>query len=185
MSEPRVGNAAIFCGLCGEAHPSAEVIALAGAMVCANCKPSFIRKLQEAAPSSDEFTYKGLWFRWLAKVLDVAFIYVMFLIVAVVLALILPHVARPTRNWNPVASNFFGAAILVFYIAIVVGYNTWMIGRFGTTLGKLAIKRAFARSLMELVNLFTLHIGSLMAAFDKHKRGLHDRVAGTVVVAKS
>jgi uncharacterized RDD family membrane protein YckC len=78
--------------------------------------------------------------------------------------------------------------LLILYSAILIG--TWN----GQTLGKRAcgikvisadgchctLGQAFGRTLAEILNVFTLMVGYLMVAFDDKKRGLHDRIAGTL-----
>jgi uncharacterized RDD family membrane protein YckC len=197
-------EATVFCSQCGQPHAPSEVVTLVGAPVCANCKAAYVRKLQEAAPQSVQLIYKGFWIRLLAKILDG--ILLDFIIFPLSFAVAMPSlrliIANPGKPPNPeVMAHLLGAYAIagLCSVIVVMTYNTWMIGRFGTTMGKMAInakvvtpsggavgyKRAFIRSLMELVNAFTLDIGYLIAAFDDQKRGLHDRVAGTVVVAKS
>ncbi|HXR97021.1 MAG TPA: RDD family protein [Terriglobales bacterium] len=197
-------EATVFCSQCGQAHAPSEVVMLAGAPVCANCKATYVRKLQEAAPQPLRLVYRGFWIRLLAKILDG--ILLDFVILPLSFLFAIPAVRSIVANQGKPPDPRMVVQILGAYaiaalssIVLVTAYNTWMIGRFGTTMGKMAInakvvtpsggpvsyKRAFIRSLMELVNAFTLEIGYLIAAFDDQKRGLHDRVAGTVVVAKS
>ncbi|MGH9520082.1 MAG: RDD family protein, partial [Terriglobales bacterium] len=84
------------------------------------------------------------------------------------------------------------------FIFLFIAYNTLMLGRFGATLGDMVIgavvvtpeggrityARALGRTLMKEVSGLILCIGYLIAAFDEQKRTLHDRIAGTVVIAK-
>jgi len=77
-------------------------------------------------------------------------------------------------------------------------YNTYFIGRFGATLGKMACRlkvvtpeggqvsyaRALGRFFSEMISSMILLIGYIMAAFDDEKRALHDRICSTRVVRK-
>jgi uncharacterized RDD family membrane protein YckC len=83
-------------------------------------------------------------------------------------------------------------------ILIPAAYNTFFIGRYGATLGKMACRikvvspegaqisyaRALGRYFAELLSAIVMGIGYLMAAFDSEKRALHDRVCSTRVVYK-
>ena len=52
---PAVGNAAAgagaFCSECGRQYPQDEMINFSGAWVCASCKPLYVQKLREGAPT--------------------------------------------------------------------------------------------------------------------------------------
>lgn len=50
------------------------------------------------------------------------------------------------------------------------------------TLGEVDTKQAITRSLGYIISMFLFMIGFLMVAFRSDKRGLHDLLAGTVVV---
>lgn len=199
-------SAGVFCSQCGQAFSRSEVVNLAGTTVCAACKPAFLRKLQEGAAPAGAMVYKGFWIRLLAKIVDGIVVDIaIFLLAVPFIAFMIPAM----RRFNPQAgqplppaqvAGFLAAMSVLYLLAflIVVAYNTLMLGRFGTTVGKLAINakvvtpegapigygKALGRSLMEIVNALTLEIGYIVAAFDSQKRGLHDRVAGTVVVAR-
>jgi uncharacterized RDD family membrane protein YckC len=87
---------------------------------------------------------------------------------------------------------------MVIQYAIVISYETIMIGRFGATLGKMAVGirvvksdgsrvgygRAFGRYFAKIVSLLTLLIGYIMAGFDSQKRALHDYICDTRVIKK-
>ena len=72
------------------------------------------------------------------------------------------------------------------------------IGRYGATLGKMALglrvvtsegapvtyARALGRYFAKLLSAFLCGIGYLLAAFDEQKRALHDRICDTRVVRR-
>ena len=84
----------------------------------------------------------------------------------------------------------------LFYLILVVGYNTIMQGKYGATLGKMACGlrvvqpdgapisygRAFGRAWAEMLSGFICDIGYIVAAFDDQKRSLHDHIANTRVI---
>ncbi len=194
----------VFCSQCGQALEPSEAATLAGATLCANCKPVYLRKLQEGVAGAATPRHKGFWIRFVAKVLDgilldigMSPLYLAYVLPATLgLKTTLGHPA-PTAA----ALRFFGSIAVyeLVWIALFLAYNTLMLGRFGTTMGKMAIGakvvasdgtpigygRALGRTLMELVSGMALLIGYIMAGFDGQKRALHDRVAGTLVVAKA
>jgi len=120
--------------------------------------------------------YAGFWIRVLAALID----WVVVGAAAGILALPFLHGGE-----NPWA------------VAGMILYDGLLIGRWnGQTLGKkaLGIKvissdgrpcgqwQAFARALASWLNKFTLGLTYLMVAFSSRKRGLHDRIAGTLHV---
>jgi uncharacterized RDD family membrane protein YckC len=88
--------------------------------------------------------------------------------------------------------------VLVWFLQFVIGasYETYMIGKYGATLGKMAAKirvvradgskltygRALGRYGGKIVSQLILGIGYLMAAFDQEKRALHDHMCDTRVI---
>ncbi len=119
--------------------------------------------------SSGRLHYAGFWIRVGAALLDV-------LIVGV------PCVILGLDKTT--------GGVLLLYQAILIG--TWN----GQTLGKRAcgiriisanglyptLGQSFGRAAGKIVNVFTFMIGYLMVLFDPQKRGLHDRIAGTLPV---
>jgi uncharacterized RDD family membrane protein YckC len=87
-------------------------------------------------------------------------------------------------------------ALVQFVVAC--GYEGIMVGKYGATLGKLAVKikvvkadgspvgygRAFGRYFAKLLSVMICLIGLFMAFFDTEKRALHDRICNTRVVMK-
>ncbi len=116
--------------------------------------------------------YAGFWIRFLAAFIDV-------LVVGLVGGLLGSH-------------NGTGV-LMILYSGILIG--TWN----GQTLGKRAcgikvisvngchctLGQSFGRALAEILSVLTLMIGYLMVAFDDQKRGLHDRLAGTLHIYAS
>jgi uncharacterized RDD family membrane protein YckC len=90
------------------------------------------------------------------------------------------------------------AVFYLIYIGIVAAYNTYFVGKFGATPGKMACSlkivmaggapvsygRAFGRTFAEMLSGMTCNIGYLIAAFDEEKRSLHDHICATRVVHK-
>jgi uncharacterized RDD family membrane protein YckC len=91
----------------------------------------------------------------------------------------------------------------------VIGYLIWIVGSFvysawmessayQATVGKIALGiqvtdlngdrvsfgRALGRNLAKILSALILYIGFIMAAFTERKQGLHDMIAGTLVVKR-
>ena len=79
--------------------------------------------------------------------------------------------------------------LMFIQLAIALSYETFMIGKYGATLGKMALKihvmmadggkvtymRSLGRYFGKMLSGLTCLIGYIMAAFDDERRALHDR----------
>ena len=84
----------------------------------------------------------------------------------------------------------------VISFALNIAYSTWMHGKFGATVGKMACGLrlvtpsggkisyglAAGRFFAEIVSSMIIYIGYIMVAFDEEKRALHDRICNTRVI---
>ena len=85
---------------------------------------------------------------------------------------------------------------MLLQYGIPAAYETWFVGKYAATPGKMACKlkvvvedssqvtylRSLGRHFAKLLSGMILAIGFLMAAFDEEKRALHDRICETRVV---
>jgi uncharacterized RDD family membrane protein YckC len=175
----------VVCSVCKQVFPPDQVIQYGGAYVCAGCKPHFVQSLREGAQPAAALKYGGFWKRFLAKILDMIIVQAISYAGGFVIGLSL--------RGQDVAAPLIGAS---FGFLVGFAYPIFFLGKFGQTLGKMALKlkvvtpeggpisysRAAGRSLAEMLNGCTLGIGYLIAAFDDQRRGLHDRLAGTRVI---
>lgn len=137
----------------------------------------------------------GFWMRYLAISLDG---YVLMLPVAllgvaaaVAIPLMLVGGARPA----PSALVAFLLTFGLFLFGFAVLYFVWMHGKWGQTLGKMALGMrvvrvdgsrlgyggAFLREIASFLSALILMIGFIMAGLRSDKRALHDLIAGTRV----
>ena len=86
--------------------------------------------------------------------------------------------------------------MMIFQYVIPAAYDTWFIGKFAATPGKMACKlkvvmaeggrvsfaRAIGRHFAKYISGLILGIGYIMAGFDEQKRTLHDRICDTRVI---
>lgn len=183
------------CAECGGIFPVSDTIRIGSARVCANCKPVFVQKMREGVDvqSAGSLTYAGFWIRFAAVFLDGL------ILGAFNVALNMALLGASGMMGNT-ATTFGVMNIVVMLIqgGVALSYETFMIGKYGATLGKMACKiqvvvadgtkvsyaRAVGRYFAKILNYFTCMIGFIIAGFDSEKRGLHDRICNTRVVYK-
>jgi len=183
------------CAECGQIFDIQNMIQYGNARVCANCKPVFMQKLAEGATiHAGAMNYAGFWTRFGAIFLDGM------LLLAVNTAMNLVAGVgftgpTATRSTDKLVLQLF---IFLFQIALGVGYEVVMIGKYGATLGKMACKikvvtadgervsylRSFGRYWAKQLSALICLAGYIMAAFDDERRALHDRICNTRVVFK-
>lgn len=189
-----------ICSQCGRSFPQDQVVTFDDQVICVACKPMFVQKLKEGASLPGMLKYAGFWIRFGAKFIDGMIMLVLqwlFLIpVGFLVARSLPS------NTEDMAFSTNSLMLIGFQqlisIAIPAVYNTFFIGRFDATPGKMACRlkvvtadggkvsylRALGRNFAEGISAIILFIGYIMAAFDSEKRALHDRICSTRVVHK-
>ena len=188
------------CSQCGRSFPDDQVLTYEGQTICAACKPMFIQKLREGAGMPGNFHYGGFWIRFLAKFIDGIIMAVGQWAILIPASMLLAPTLGQGGDRFPTSgfAAFVGFQVLVG-IFIPAGYNTFFLGRFGATLGKMACRlkvvtpeggqisyaRALGRFFAEMISYIILAIGYIMAAFDDEKRTLHDRICSTRVVYKA
>jgi uncharacterized RDD family membrane protein YckC len=184
------------CAECGKIFPIDETIRFGNVRVCAGCKPVFIQKLQEgAALNIGELNYARFGTRFAAYFLDVIILYA----VNFSMDLLMGLSTGQAIGTAPRGVSALPLFALAFQLAFGICYEALMVGRYGATLGKMALKikvvtaeggrvsyaRAFGRYFAKMLSGFTCLIGFIMAAFDNpQRRALHDRICNTRVVVK-
>jgi uncharacterized RDD family membrane protein YckC len=184
------------CTECGKIFPIDETIPYGNARVCAACKPIFLQKLKEgAAINTGEMNYAPVLTRFGAVFLDGLLLGGINMMLGFVTGLVGAAMARE----NP--SAFLALQFVLFAVEIGIGvsYETFMIGKYGATLGKMALKikvvtadggrvtygRACGRYFAKMLSGFTCLIGYIIAFFDDpQRRALHDHICSTRVVFK-
>ncbi|MBK5277990.1 MAG: RDD family protein [Bacteroidia bacterium] len=154
--------------------------------------------------------YAGFWMRFVAIVIDGIIISILraFLVVPI-LAMVGISFATGLEDFDPsnmdeliplIATIVATAGVLMLISTVIwVLYGTLMeSSKYQATMGKLALglivtdlngskldfSKALLRNLGKILSNFILMIGYIMAAFTEKKQGLHDIIAGTVVVQK-
>lgn len=196
----RTPTSGVVCTECGNAFPQDEVIKFGDVWVCAACKPTFLQRLKEGGAIAGILQYAGFWARFGAQFLDGLILYVFNMLVGVAIGFSMVRAMRPAAGSRS-AVAFLGIQAVTWLIdlAVAMSYETFFVGKYGATPGKLASKlrvvtaeggpvgygRACGRYWAKQLSNLTLLIGYLMAAFDKEQhRALHDRICNTRVVKR-
>lgn len=184
----------LMCCSCGRSVSADQAIEIEGKHVCAECKPGFVQRLKEGIPvlTGGDLNYAGFWIRWVAVVIDGFVLFPLNIGIGVVVG-----VAAVSTGDEAAAA---GLQLLSWVLTTGLGvlYETLLVGRFGATVGKMAVGlrvvtadgdrvgylRAFARYWAKMLSAIILMIGYIMAAFDSEKRALHDHICGTRVVRR-
>jgi len=191
---PPPGQEEAICAECGKMFPLDETIRHGNVRVCAGCKPVFLQKLAEGARiNTGELNLAGIGTRFAAVLLDG----LMLGAINIGINLIAGIAMIPSAG-QPRVSVAVQLIVFVINAGIGVSYETYFIGKYGATLGKMACKikvvtadggrvtyaRACGRYFAKMLSAFTCMIGYIMAIFDKQKRALHDHICNTRVVMK-
>ena len=185
------GEHLVYCVECGNRFPKGEVIQFGQYSVCANCKPLFQQKLAEGSFRPTQLKFASVRRRFAAIMLDSMVIWFIMFIVMLGVPAALGKASAIGSGMNPTFVISYMASL-----AMSICYMVFFTGRFGATPGKMALGikvvrpdgsgpgygLAAGRYFATMVSGMTMGIGYIMAIFDKEKRALHDRIAGTRVV---
>ena len=198
------GAGGVVCAQCGGTFPPDQVMSFGAASVCATCKPVYVQRLREglpvgAAPSLGVVQYAGFWIRFAAKFVDELIIAVPTVPISLVFGVDFPlNFNTPAGSDTLTKFIVTQLALMAFGILVRVVYNTFFIGKYAATPGKMLCKikvvvtdgshptylRAFGRSWAELLSQMVCYVGYIIAGFDDEKRSLHDHICDTRVIFK-
>lgn len=136
--------------------------------------------------------YGGFWVRAGALVIDG------FVVNAVTIAVVLPFaflVAQDNESWPEIAAvAFYVVNLLVAWLypaltesserQATIGKRAVGVVVTDTRGNRISFARATGRTVAKILNVLTLGIGWLIAAFTPQKRALHDYASGTLVVQR-
>lgn len=203
-SQPASGGVSLGltkqCTLCHNRFPAGELVDIDGALVCAGCKPQFLRRMQEGEVTPGGYRFAGFWIRVGATILDNIILTVCQMPISFVLGMIMGFVGEMDEQSRMLVMIVVQIVNISISILVPCLYEVIFVCKKNATPGKMAagikvinadgtekistgksIGRYFAKMLSGLI----LCIGYLMVAFDDEKRGLHDRLCNTRVVYKS
>lgn len=139
---PAAGGRA--CAQCGLIFPDTEVVSLAGAFVCASCKPVALQRMREGTWISGSRKYGGFWIRAAATVIDSLILGV----VAVVLMIPFgfgAFGAAMTDGAEALVAAMFGTFVLLGW-AGAIAYQAFFLVKYGATPGKMVLSLKVIRS---------------------------------------
>lgn len=147
---------------------------------------------------STEFQYAGFWLRFVALIIDSivssAILFVIALIAGVVLGLVLAGAGASSSEQIEFYGNFVGvvlALILPWLYYASCEASSWQATPGKKALGlrvtdldgaPIGFARASGRFWGKLVSYLIIYIGFMMAGWTEKKQGLHDMMAGTLVI---
>jgi len=180
-----------LCSECGQTFAENDMIRFAEAWVCASCKPLFVQKIKEGVTLAGEMEYAGFWIRVGAWFID-------YIIMAIASAIIyVPLMFMGVFSFDePAAFAIIQLISTILNFIIPAVYESWFVGKYAATPGKMACKlkvvmsegdqvsfaRAIGRHFAKYISGLILGIGYIMAGFDEQKRALHDRICDTRVI---
>jgi uncharacterized RDD family membrane protein YckC len=196
------------CSSCGRLVSTENLLDFQTHRICVQCKPLYLQRWKEGLPprfsnmgsfAAYESNRAGFWIRVGAKMIDSFILWAFNSVVSVVL--LFAFLGKGGRMIDPKDPDFLPlflalyGSLFAIQFATAALYSTWMVGRYGATVGKMACGlrittpwgrpsygRAFGRYAAELVSGMMLGIGYLMVAFDPERRALHDRMCNTWVI---
>ena len=179
------------CAECGQAFAVDDMIRFQDSWVCAGCKPVFIQKVKEGVSVAGVMDYAGFWIRFAALAIDAFILGIVNMVIFIPLGMFMP-----TSPDKPMVVLSLMPVIMLLQYAIPAVYDTWFVGKYSATPGKMACKlkiavedgsrlsylRALGRHFAKWLSAMILLIGYIMAVFDDERRTLHDRICETRVV---
>ena len=190
---PPVQTPHYTCSECSRSFPEDEMIRFQDSRICANCKPLFFQKIKEGVAVAGAMDYAGFWIRFGAFLIDTFILGIINMVIFIPMGILMPlSYKNPT-----ILMSFFPLMMLLQY-AIPAAYDTWFVGKYQATPGKMACKlkivvsdgsrvsylRSLGRHFAKWISAMILLIGYIMAAFDDEKQSLHDRICETRVIRK-
>jgi len=190
--KPVAGSNTTVCLRCGISYPARDMFPHGDYWVCSQCKPLLLQGVNEAAGVTPVLNYAGFWIRFAAKLVD-----------GIILSIVSMIFGFGARLVSPAYADLDQTLTLLIFLwlveaVIAATYNTWYIGKYGATPGKMAFDlrvvspeggkisylRALGRHCAAGISGIILLIGYVMAAFDSEKRALHDRICSTRVISR-
>jgi uncharacterized RDD family membrane protein YckC len=179
------------CSECGQAFAENDMIRFADAWVCATCKPIFVQKIKEGVTVAGAMEYAGFWIRFGAWFID----YLILAIASAIIYLPLSFLGAFSADQAALFITIQMVSVVLNFIIPAV-YDTWFVGKYAATPGKMACKlkvvmadsdrvsfgRAIGRHFAKYISGLIFGIGFIMAGFDEQKRTLHDRICDTRVI---
>jgi uncharacterized RDD family membrane protein YckC len=183
----------VVCHECQKPVAPDQAIRHGDFYICAACKPVFVQKLKEGVDFARGLALATLGSRFGARFLDGILVAILWFGAILVPTFILGAVRPALLSAGP-GIGMVGVFAIILVVPLV--YETFFIGKFGATLGKMAAKvkvvrasgarvgygRAFVRALLNFIFMQFGGLLHLVAVFDDQKRTIPDRVCDTRVI---
>ena len=141
------------------------------------------------------FCFAGIWIRFCALFLDFQMILLGLRTVVRLLGFSVTQ-SLSFHGFSGTQDEKVTFIVLTVGIVLYIVYETWLVSKYGATLGKMAVglrvvrpdgspityMQAFARYWAKVLSGMLFGIGFFIAVFDPEKRGLHDRICETRVI---
>lgn len=161
-------------------------------VICPQCNTKFLINSEVQKDFKYISVYAGFWKRFAASIIDAIVLIIIYLFLYYV-APITPLAALALNKLDKPYLDLAGVVIGWLYCALTESYAEYQatIGKF--VLGikvtdlngePISFGRATWRHFGKILSVFIIFIGFLMIAFTKKKQGLHDIMAGCLVVNK-
>jgi uncharacterized RDD family membrane protein YckC len=129
--------------------------------------------------------YAGFWRRFAAYIIDSILISVVFWLAVLILGAI-------ADDGGVIVAYILGTiGAFVYYAGMESSSNQATVGKIALGIqvtdlqgNRVSFGKALGRNLAKILSALILYIGFIMAAFTEKKQGLHDMIAGTLVVKK-
>lgn len=154
-----------------------------------NITPSNIQQPMQQPIQNTAPVYAGFWVRFAAMVVDTVIFQTIFIILVIILVVFVPSVIENELIKN-VIIGVYGLCFFLYYVLTQSGAHQATIGKRlaglrvvrSTDMSRISIGRSIGRELAKIISYAMFMIGFIMAGFTTKKQGLHDMMAGTVVV---
>lgn len=190
-SLPIGGN--MFCPQCGSNNQEARFCSSCGTQLTQVVEPTI--KLQQAN-SSKSLKFAGFWFRALAAIIDgvlcQAATFVIILPLAIALGALMAGTSSPSDIEAAGLSLGYVFGIFIQWLWFTIAESSkWQASIGKKVVGlkvtdengeRISFGKANGRYWSKILSALILCIGFAMIAFTKKKQGLHDKIAGTLVV---
>jgi uncharacterized RDD family membrane protein YckC len=138
----------------------------------------------------------GFWIRYAAWIIDTIVLNIIGIILLSIGSAAFDLASSGLQNLETEEMVSIMVPYFLFMLIIRITYFTYFHGSTGQTLGKMVCKlkvvrlngdplgygKAFLRWIGYLLSGIILYLGFLWVAWDKHKQGWHDKIAGTYVI---
>lgn len=183
------------CSECGKSYSEDHLIQFKDRWICSNCKPIYLQKMKEGAALNKTMDHAGFWLRFGAFMIDMIILWFVSMIIYIPFFFVMFSTQSGPEE-NPALFWIVYFVVMFLGFAVQVFYETWFIGKYAATPGKMACRikvvvatgdkvsylRALGRFFAKWISYMTLYIGFIIAGFDREKRALHDMICETRVI---